>query len=233
MRVRFLLATLLCGLALAHPARSADHRDGPAVRIDPASDINDVFAWMSPDARQVNLAMTVFPFAGDGARFSDQVQYVFHTTSQAGFGASAKTPLDVICEFDATQSIQCWVGDAAYVAGDASATTGLTDDDGQVRVFAGRRNDPFFFNLNGFNATTNLVVGAAGGLSFDAAGCPDLDAATANLLVQQLASEPDGSPATDEFLGASTLVLLLSIDRELLTPGGDVIGVWAGTYAKD
>lgn len=233
MRFRIFLACLALGAAAVAPARAADHRDGPAVRVDPASDINDVFAWTSADASHIHLAMTVFPFAGSGARFSDQVQYVFHTTSQAAFGAGNAQVVDVICEFDAVQTLQCWVGSDAYISGDAATTSGLVGDDGRVRVYAGLRNDPFFFNLNGFNATTALVVGAAGGLTFDAAGCPALDAATSNLLVQQLATEPNGAPATDEFLAANTLILVLSIDKDLLTSAGDIVGVWAGTYAKN
>lgn len=233
MRLRSFLAGVAVCLSSTLPASAADHRDGPAVRVDPASDINDVFAWMSPDADRVHLAMTVFPFASTGARFSDQVHYVFHTTSQAAYGANEKVETDVICEFDAAQTIQCWIGDEARVQGDASATAGLSGAGGRVRVFAGLRNDPFFFNLNGFNSTASAVVAAAGGLTFDAAGCPALDAATSNALVQQLKSEPDGTAAKDDFLGASTLILVLSIDKDLLTQGGDILGVWAGTYAKN
>ena len=71
-------------------AWAADHRDGPGVRADIAADINDVFAWMSPDAARVYLVMTVFPFATAEARFSDSVQYVFHTSSASAFGAAGR-----------------------------------------------------------------------------------------------------------------------------------------------
>ena len=204
------LVALLLSAVLAQAVFAADHRDGPAVRSDPAADINDLFAWSSSDASMVNLAMTVFPFAAAGARFSDQVQYVFHTSSRAGFGAAASSEVDVLCQFDAQQRVECWIGDQEYVNGDAGGSTGLSSSDGRVRVFAGLRNDPFYFNLNGFNSTRELVIEAAPSLTFDAAGCPQLDSGTATALQQQLRSEPDGSPAVDDFLHANTLVLLVA-----------------------
>ena len=42
-------------------ARSADHLDSPAVKADPAADINDLYTWN--DGNNVVLAMTVFPAA--------------------------------------------------------------------------------------------------------------------------------------------------------------------------
>lgn len=221
------LTAALIGL-IAAPTWAADHRDGPGVKADIAADINDVFAWMSPDAARVNLVMTVFPFASAEARFSDTVQYVFHTSSADAFGGTAAPELNVICTFDAAQVITCRAG-ATSVSGDASASAGIASEDGRLRVFAGRRNDPFFFNLNGFQRTTRLVVAAAGDLTFDEAGCPALDEATSTALVTQLQTEPDGSPATDEFAGANGLAIVVSVDKALLNGGGPILAVWGST----
>jgi hypothetical protein len=213
---------------LAASAWAADHRDGPGVRADLAADINDVFAWMSPDAARVYMVMTVFPFATAEARFSDTVQYVFHTNSGAAFGQASSPEVNVICTFNAAQQISCRVGDVS-VSGDASDPAGLASQDGRLRVFAGRRNDPFFFNLNGFQRTTRIVAGAASGLTFDDAGCPQLDEATANTLVTQLQTEPDGAPATDEFAGANGLAIIVSLDKTLVTAGGPILAMWGST----
>lgn len=210
------------------PAWAADHRDGPGVKADIAADINDVFAWMSPDAARVYMVMTVFPFATAEARFSDTVQYVFHTNSGAAYGQANSPEVNVICTFSAAQQITCRVGNLT-VAGDASNPAGLASQDGRLRVFAGRRNDPFFFNLNGFQRTTRIVAGAAGALTFDDAGCPQLDEATANTLVTQLQTEPDGAPATDEFAGANGLAIVVSIDKTLVTGGGPILALWGST----
>ncbi len=223
-------------LALALSAtlvRAADHRDGAGVRADPAADINDVFAWMAPDAQRVYLAMTVFPFAAPGARFSDSAQYLFRTASGPAFGQASAGEVVLACTFDSAeqQHLTCRVGDTeTMVSGDASQPAGLTSSDGRLRVFAGLRSDPFFFNLNGFSRTAEIVVGAAGGLTFDAAGCPALDAATSQVLVTQLQTEPDGTAATDEFAGANTLAIVAAVDKSLLTRNGAILSVWGGTY---
>lgn len=227
---RFAAAAALLAQLASLTAYAADHRDGPGVRADPAADINDVFAWMAPDASRVYLVMTVFPFAPAEARFSDSVQYVFHTASGPAFGQIGATEVNLICTFTAAQQIACRVGDSDTVAtGDASDPAGLASSDGRLRVFAGRRNDPFFFNLNGFQRATRIVAGAAGGLTFDPAGCPAVDAATSQTLVTQLRTEPDGAPATDEFAGANGLALVAAVDKALLTGGGPILAVWAST----
>ena len=140
-------------------AWAADHRDGPGVKADPAADINDVFAWMGPDANRVYLVMTVFPFATTEARFSDSAQYVFHTASGAAFGQVNPQEVAIICSFDAAQTIACSVGGSTTsVTGNAGSTDGLTSSDGKLRVFAGLRNDPFFFDFEGFSALLNTFA---------------------------------------------------------------------------
>ncbi len=209
------------------PLYAADHADGPAVRADPAADINDLFAWMSQDAEKLYLALSVFPFASAGSRFSDSVQYVFHIGSGTEFGGVADDG-EIICTFNAAQDVQCWAGETS-VLGDASSPAGLVSDDGRLRVFAGPRNDPFYFNLSGFNATTRIVAGAAPSLTFDAAGCPMVDAATSNVLVTQLRTNPEAGPPLDDFVGGNVLALVLEVDKSLVAGNGPIVGVWAST----
>ena len=141
---------------------------------------------MSPDATTLYLVMDLVRDATPASKFSDSAQYVFHTTSRAKFGDPPSPEVDVICVFAASQTIQCWAGTQEYVTGDASAVGGITSADGKLRVFAGLRDDPFFFNLAGFKETGKDVANAASSLTFDPAGCPQLDAATAGALVTQL-----------------------------------------------
>src|SRR5204863_2275662 len=84
---------------LLQPAWAADHADGPAAKADPSADITDVFAWMSPNASRVYLIMDLVRNATAASKFSDSVQYVFHTTSKATFGAAASMEVDIICVF--------------------------------------------------------------------------------------------------------------------------------------
>ena len=54
----------------------SDHVDGPRQIGDPPADITDLFAFTSPEnpARTV-LALCVFPSAGEGAVFSNVIDY--------------------------------------------------------------------------------------------------------------------------------------------------------------
>lgn len=230
----------LCALGLAAalpptgPALAADHRDGDFVLADPSTDVNDVYSWMSADTTKVYLAMTVFPAATTGSRFSPAALYVFHTASRAAFGATTVTPLDVTCSFDQAQRISCWVGaNNYYVSGDASATAGISNAGGSIKVYAGLRKDHFFFNLDGFNRARNLVRTNVGGLTINGDGCPTAPAGTLNTVAMALAQTSAGAtPPVDFFRTLNTLAIVLEIDKTLLTTGGAFISVWGGTHRK-
>lgn len=226
-------STIVAGVSLSRTAKSADHKDAPATTADPAADINDVYTWI--DGNNYVMAMTVTPFATTTSKFSDQVQYVFHTTSGTKFNETLQSS-DVICTFDAAQVASCWVGTDDYVTGSASAETGLASTSGKTKVFAGRRGDPFFFNLTGFKDTVTAVEGAAGSLTFDDAGCPAVNSTTSQALVNTLkeTTYADGGarPSPDDFKTADALVLVVSVDKSLVTKGGSVVSVWASTNKK-
>ena len=219
-------------VALAQGASAADHIDGPQASADPSADITDAFVWMTPDAARVILVMDLTRNADTGSRFSDGVQYVFHTTSRAAFGDAPSADVPVLCQFDADQTIECWAGTAAYVTGDASGTSGITSTNGKIRVFAGLRNDPFFFNLSGFRETARIVTGAAGGLTFDAAGCPAVDDATSSALVTQLQSAPGGGAAVDSFANFNVIAIVVEVDKSILTGNGPIVSVATATYRR-
>ncbi len=224
------LVRLVLGGALlfwGRAASAADHGDSPAVGADPASDIGDLFAWSAADGQRINLVMS-FP----AAAFSDQTQYVFHIASGPGY-LTATGDYTILCRFDATQQIECWAGDGDdYVKGDASDPAGLAGVKDRMRVFAGQRNDPFFFNINGFIEVLNTAKAAvvAGAIDLDVALCPILDGPTSAALVTQLRTEPGGAPATDEFAPLDTAALVISIDTDLINAGGDILAVWGATY---
>lgn len=228
-------ALALTGLALGSAAIAADHRDAPGTTADPSADINDVYTWK--EGANVILIMTVTPVADMNSKFSDKVQYVFHTESTGTFGMPG-TKKDVIVTFDTAQKLSLWVttpGAATaddYVTGDASATAGLSSTSGKVKVFAGLRDDPFFFNLDGFVAAAGAVAAAAPSLTFDTNGCPALDAATAGALGALLGGDPSMNPPgppKDFFAGLNTLGIVVSIDQSLINGGGNFLSVWAST----
>jgi len=219
------------GVAIAHPrlARSADHLDAPATQADHTADINDVYTWM--DQGNAIFAMTVFPAADTSAKFSDAIQYVFHTNSMSAYGAATSSSLDIICTFDTVQKISCWAGDE-YATGNASAQI-VQSKDTKMKIYAGLRKDPFFFNLEGFKDVTYIVADA--GLTptdFNDAGCPQLSAGTAGALRQQLNQQTDGGAAVDFFKDLKTLAIVISIEKSLVTKGGPIVSVWGSTNKK-
>lgn len=237
MRLRAVLTTVALGACVAGAvgysvtAFSADHLDSPATVAAPTADIADVYAWMNQS--NVVLAMTVYPNAPQGAMFDDHVQYVFHTASgQFNPSGPASHGTDIIATFDQSQKLSLWVGTQEFVTGDASQTaTPLTSADGKVKVFAGLRADPFFFNLEGFKNVVATVEGAAPSLTFNDAGCPALDQATSNALVGQLKSSADGGAAVNDFASFNSLAIVVEVDKSLLTQGGHLVSVWGATYA--
>jgi hypothetical protein len=208
--------------------------DAPATTADPAADINDVYSWM--DGTNMVLAMTVTPNAATGTTFSNATQYVFHTQSGATYGATTAPEKDIIATFDTTGKISLWVGTDEYVTGDASATTGLASADGKVKVFAGLRADPFFFNLSGFKAAVAAVDGLEEAGSFQMipnndAGCTQIDAAHAGVLRTLLSTNPaDGGVAPNDFAAFNALSIVVSVDASLINGGGPITAVWGSTH---
>jgi hypothetical protein len=230
MRNRVLIVALtLASICGPFTVRAADHVDGPRASADPSADITDVFTWMTADAAKVIIAIDLTRNATSASKFSNAVVYATRTVSSPSFGGTAAAPVDVLCTFSVDQQVQCWVGDDAYVAGDASGPAGITSADGKLRVFTGLRQDPFFFNLAGFRETARTVTAAASGLTFDAAGCPALDEATSTALVTQLQSAPGGGPAPDSFATFNVIAIVLEVDKSLLTAGGPIVAVDSAT----
>ena len=139
----------------------SDHVDGPRSIGDPAADITDLFAFTSPEnpARTV-LAMDVFPSAGEDAMFSNIIDYaiaVRHMTV-AGVGNNAKfQPADDAIRFSfrfetlkhdaAGKAIQrgvCKLPDGRELSLTVNEENGTSTPEGDVRVFAGLRSDPFY-----------------------------------------------------------------------------------------
>ena len=230
MKLHRPLMAVLGALALTIPSvvLAADHIDSPAATAEPTADITDLFAWMSPDAQHLNLVLGTSAFATGDAVFSDAVQYAFHVNSSMGYG-EAQTETIVLCQFYDVNAIECWAGDE-YAAGDPRDPAGIASKSGKLRIYADLRNDPFFFEFNGFTQTVQTVIDAAASLVFDDEGCPQLDEATSNALVGSLQTGLDGAPASDTFAGQNVLALVVQVDKSVVDAGGPLLGVWASTH---
>src|SRR5215831_7605082 len=139
----------------------SDHVDGPRQIGDPAADLTDLFAFASPEnpGRTV-LAMCVFPYAGENAIFSNVIDYAIavRRVSVADVGDAAKfQPADDEIRFSfrfevlkrdaAGKAIQrgvCKLPGGRELSLTVNDEKGASTPEGDVRVFAGLRSDPFY-----------------------------------------------------------------------------------------
>jgi Domain of unknown function (DUF4331) len=139
----------------------SDHVDGPRSIGEPTADLTDLFAFISPEnpARTV-LAACVFPKAGEDAMFSNAIDYsiVVRRVTVAGVGNSARfEPAEDeirftfrfgVLERDAAgRAIQrgaCTLPDGRKLSLRVNDESGAGTPEGDVRVFAGLRSDPFY-----------------------------------------------------------------------------------------
>jgi len=206
---RQLLTVLVAGalvMVSAGAVRASDHLDTPTMAMNPRADIGDLYAWSSPDGKQLNLIMTVV-----AQSFSDKVDYTFHIDSGKLVGTTTGTTT-IVCRFGADQSANC-----------------RADNGAELRVFAGKRDDPFFNNVRGTRAAYQRAAAAVrNGAATDAAGCPSFDAQTTAAILSEW-RHTDGGDAKDFLEGWTPASLVVSIDIDRVAKQGPILGVWATT----
>jgi Domain of unknown function (DUF4331) len=209
-RIALLVIAAMTCAGLPDAAHASDHLDTPTVAMNPRADIGDLYAWTSADGRQLNLVMTVV-----AQSFSDVVEYAFHVDSGQRLGATVGTT-SIVCRFTADQTANCRAN---------GATRGL-------RVFAGKRDDPFFNNVKGTRAAYQRAVTAlSNGAASDAAGCPSLDATTTQAILSEW-RHTDGGAASNFLAGWSPASLVVAVDLDVVTQHGSTLGVWATTSSE-
>jgi hypothetical protein len=216
------------------------------------ADLNDVYVWMTTDAGKLNLALTVSPFdnMAGGRHFGPTVVYAFHLSSRPGFGMAGMES-KIICKFASDTEGECFVVDPSgktidYVKGDFSTATGKAAPSGKFRVFAGKRSDPFFFNLGGFATAVGRAVTACGGTcppaaGTDAAKCVQIPAALGSQLRADIGTKPatdiGATPCNDSadidcFKSANVMAIVVEVDKTLVLQGENkLVSVWASTHA--
>ena len=77
----------------------------------------------------------------------------------------------------------------------------------------------------------NLVIQVAPTLTFDAANCPNVNAANSAVLVDQLQSTMQGAgPAVDFFATLNTLAIVVSVNTSLFPADHTLASIWASTH---
>lgn len=215
---RFLPALLLAAMLLF--TTGADHRDAPGLLTDPAADINDVYAFINPNTKNVVLAMTVNPFVAPGinAVFSPDCLYQFKIDNTgdavedlviqvtfdkpSGSAANAKQNFTVVgpAKPSKTGVVTSLIKSDKVITGPINnASSDFTTDSSGIKVFAGIRDDPFFFDFVYVIGFLNKNV-------------------------------PNRKPGIDFFAGINVSIIAIELPPSLLTAAGNnTIRVWGTT----
>ncbi len=223
MRTTFqlILTGLLVGLATAgvvhlasHAAIAADHKEAPGVRLDEAADIADVYAFIDSNTpSNVVLVMTVNPFIPPpenvASAFDPTVKYVFHVDNVGDSGDH----LDFTVAFGAVTNNQQAITVNGVQAGlttppseaavpPAPVINTFTLNGASCQIFAGEREDPFFFDFVGYARLLSSGTGF-----------------------------PRPAPAPNTFAGFNVDAICLEVPITALggAAGNTKFGVWATT----
>lgn len=153
--IRIGSAAAVCALlAAVPPARAADHVEAPGTAADNAADIADVYAWHSGDK-----LVTVVTVAGratasaTGPVYDEDVLYTVHIDNDG----DNDSDIDIQTRFGQNSAgdwgvkVENLPGAKNPVVGPVNSEVEAGNETGEeLHVFAGWREDPFFFDLTGF-----------------------------------------------------------------------------------
>ncbi|HMH23690.1 MAG TPA: DUF4331 family protein [Puia sp.] len=197
---------------------ASDHIDAPAV-TGQSTDITDLYAFQGANANNlvfaVNTQGLLAPSATGAAKFDPNtlivinidktgdnvedlvIQAVYDGANMKFYGpvAPSSTGLKSTLEGPVTATV-------AVTAYGAASPTVATGSNG-MQVFAGPRDDPFFFDLDQYH---KIIAGTATGFN---------------------------NPGKDAFAGTNVMGLVVEVPKSLLgTPTGGKFNVWAQTKKK-
>jgi hypothetical protein len=154
----------------------SDHVDGPRSIGDPSADVTDLFAFTSPEnPTRTVLAMCVFPSAGESAMFSNVIDHAIVvrrvTVADVGNAAKFEPANDEIrfsfrfgvLERDAAGKViqrgVCKLPGGRQLSLTVNDENVASTPEGDVRVFAGLRSDPFYLAwiVSEFKKVPNLL----------------------------------------------------------------------------
>jgi hypothetical protein len=204
---------IVASAVFASLASAADHRESPVTTANPTADINDVYYFVSPtNSANLVLALTVNPFIApaDNATkgvFDSQVSYRIHIDRDGNLGADRT--IDIRQAGNALIVESAGTAIAAEITPPGAATPIITTS-GATRVFAGLRDDPFFFDIPGFGAFL---------------GNPQVPAPGKGLRA------PGGGDPIDAFGGTNVMAIVIEQPITTVTGGtaanAGIVKIWA------
>ena len=212
----------------AHASRGSDHLDSPTTQARPGADITDVYAFPAPDNDDnVVLVMNVHPVIpagqGDSTFFDPGVMLQLKIDNTGDHveddviqfkaeGTGKDQVIDVYgpARPSQTGTVSTWVAKSGSVRYDKTATFY-----NGVKVFAGPRKDPFFFDLAQFFKIIPDRAGHAPGVKPPAPTASGFNNPGVDFL------------STNKF---NVLSLVMELPRQMLAPEDGKAGkinVWA------
>ncbi|MBF8290686.1 MAG: hypothetical protein HW391_1654, partial [Chloroflexi bacterium] len=128
---------------------AADHLEAPLAVANHSLDITDVYAFDASNAKNTVLALNVNPLAGvvSGTSFSTSGSYYFNVDTTGDFVADDVYKVAFAAGApDGKQSLTLWKNGATVLTG----MTGNANNGGGAKLYAGVKDDPFFFDLASF-----------------------------------------------------------------------------------
>ncbi|WP_372896452.1 DUF4331 family protein [Stieleria sp.] len=145
-----LIGCMLPLIAIPTSAVAADHLDSPAVQTDGRLDVNDIYAFQSPEnANNVVLIATVNPAAGvfSPTDFSSRGNYVFKIDNDGDAVADEIYSFTFSRTRRGVQRFLVRRNGCFYASGRTGRTVKAR---GGAKIHADLFEDPFFFDLQGF-----------------------------------------------------------------------------------
>jgi len=159
---------LITALFASSTAFAADHAEAPTAAADPAADIADLYAWF--DGTDVRFALTFAGLGAPGAAATYDADMLYQIHIDNDGDTMADHSIEVrFGQNDAGE----WGVQASGVPGADAPISGPVEvaaGSGGPRVWAGLREDPFFFDLTGFNETLSTGTVAFDSTRDDLAG---------------------------------------------------------------
>lgn len=195
------LAAAGIGAGAAATTEAADHTEATSVGVgDPASNIADYYAWHT-EGGNIVAVLTVdgakAPVADQSGNYDADVLYAMHFDTDAD-----QMPDETILVRFGQNAAGAWGVQAEGIPGAVVLSGGVEtnlDDGAGAELFAGLRDDPFFFDLDGFNMTTGT-----GTLSFDATR-DSIAGANATALVVSFPASALGSTSFDTWAATARI----------------------------
>jgi hypothetical protein len=214
---KMLLAVFaVAGITAAGLVFAADHIDAPAV-TNQTSDITDVYVFRGQDANNLvfvaNTQGLLAPSATGAAQFDANTLIEFNIDNNNDYvedlviqGIYSNGKMKIYGPVKPAET-----GTRSKLEGNVTAEVAVTPygsgapnigSSGGIKVFAGPRDDPFFFDLNQFKK-----IIAAQATSFN-------------------------NPGTDAFAGTNVLSLVVEVPKSMLNANKDKLNVWLETKRK-